>query len=171
MPHAPAVACPNAAKTTLGSSESVHPGLPSTFVYGQDVLYAARGRACMDAGGRRRREQAVEDARSRDGQDVLYAAGARKLKVRTQLASNSVTGVTAWRLILGRHILVSPACGRQAGNSDSVRVSFISFKSIKPRPHNKTSASGCRACCKPGWTSMLCRRSRPSRAAPGGMTR
>ena len=28
----------------------------------------------MDAGGRRRREQATEDARSRDGQEVLYAA-------------------------------------------------------------------------------------------------
>ena len=28
----------------------------------------------MDAGGRRRREQAVEEARSRDGQDVRYAA-------------------------------------------------------------------------------------------------
>ena len=28
----------------------------------------------MDAGGRRRQEQAVEEARSRDGQDVRYAA-------------------------------------------------------------------------------------------------
>ena len=28
----------------------------------------------MDAGGRRRREQAVEEARSRDGQEALYAA-------------------------------------------------------------------------------------------------
>ena len=36
----------------------------------------------MDAGGRRRREQAVEDARSRDGQDVLYAARARKAQRR-----------------------------------------------------------------------------------------
>ena len=34
-------------------------------------------------------------------------ARARKFKMRTQLASKSVTYVTAWLLILGRHILVS----------------------------------------------------------------
>ena len=36
----------------------------------------------MDAGGRRRREQAVEDARSRDGQDVLYAARGQDARSR-----------------------------------------------------------------------------------------
>ena len=38
------------------------------------ALYAAGGHAYRDADGRPRRERAVEEARSRDGQDVRYAA-------------------------------------------------------------------------------------------------
>ena len=36
----------------------------------------------MDAGGRRRREQAVEEARSRDGQEVRYAARGQEARSR-----------------------------------------------------------------------------------------
>ena len=41
------------------------------IIYGQDVLYAAGGHACMDVGGRPRREQAVEgvDRVGNEGRD------------------------------------------------------------------------------------------------------
>ena len=54
-------------------------------------------------------------------QTRLYHGSA---ELAERLVSKSVTYVTARLLDLGRHIPVSPACSRQAGNSDLIRVSI-----------------------------------------------
>ena len=70
-------------------------------IYGQDVLYAARG----------------QDARSRDGQDVLYAArgqDARSRPAQAGIQAGDTAVARGWRVLpdgigWGRPLVVMPA--------------------------------------------------------------
>ena len=68
------------------------PDFSPAVIYGQDVRYAASGHAYRDVGGRPRLEQAVEEARSRDGQDVRYAASGQEARSRPAKAGIQAGG-------------------------------------------------------------------------------